>query len=117
MQAGLTVALTDPFPSMHMGVTAENVATRYGISRAEQDALALARQRRAGNAIAQGYFRDQIVTVEVTVKRKPASFETAEFVLADAYAEDLAQPKAGYGKRGTVTAGSDWGGKKIRHTD
>src|SRR3546814_7904894 len=78
MQDGLTGALTDPFQSIHMGVTAENVATRYGISRAEQDALALESQRRAGNAIAQGYFRDQIVPVEVTVKRKPASFETDE---------------------------------------
>src|SRR3546814_20594001 len=71
-QDGLTGALTYPFQSIHMGVTAENVATRYGISRAEQDALALESQRRAGNAIAQGYFRDQIVPVEVTVKRKPA---------------------------------------------
>src|SRR3546814_3003244 len=59
MQDGLTGALTDPFQSIHMGVTAENVATRYGISRAEQDALALESQRRAGNAIAPGYFRDQ----------------------------------------------------------
>src|SRR3546814_11021234 len=93
MQDGLTGALTDPFQSIHMGVTAENVATRYGISRAEQDALALESQRRAGNAIAQGYFRDQIVPVEVTVKRKPASFEPEEFVRADASADDLAKLK------------------------
>src|SRR3546814_2229150 len=89
-----------------MGVTAENCATLYGISRAEQDALALESQRRAGNAIAQGYFRDQIVTVEVTVKRKPASFETDEFVRADASAEDLAKLKPVFVKEGTVTAGN-----------
>src|SRR3546814_1444111 len=73
MQDGLTGALTDPFQSIQMGVTAENVATRYGISRAEQDALALESQRRAGNALAQGYFRDQIVPVELTVKRERKS--------------------------------------------
>src|SRR3546814_220631 len=106
MQDGLTGALTDPFQSIHMGVTAENVATRYGISRAEQDALALESQRRAGNAIAQGYFRDQIVPVEVTVKRKPASFEIDEFVRADASAEDLAKLKPVFVKEGTVTAGN-----------
>src|SRR3546814_14386799 len=105
MQDGLTGALTDPFQSIHMGVTAENVATRYGISRAEQDALALESQRRAGNAIAQGYFRDQIVPVEVTVKRKPASFETDEFVRADASAEALAKLKPVFVKEGAVPAG------------
>src|SRR3546814_9003197 len=89
-----------------MGVTAENCATLYGISRAEQDALALESQRRAGNAIAQGYFRDQIVPVEVTVKRKPASFETDEFVRADASAEDLAKRKPVIVTEGTVTAGN-----------
>lgn len=106
MQDGLTGALTDPFQSVHMGVTAENVAARYGISREEQDALALESQRRAANAIAQGYFRDQIVPVEVTVKRKPASFETDEFVRPDASAEDLAKLKPVFLKEGTVTAGN-----------
>jgi acetyl-CoA C-acetyltransferase len=106
MQDGLTGALTDPFQSIHMGVTAENVATRYGISREEQDALALESQRRASNAIAQDYFRDQIVPVEVMVKRKPASFETDEFVRADASAEDLAKLKPVFVKEGTVTAGN-----------
>jgi acetyl-CoA C-acetyltransferase len=106
MQDGLTGALTDPFQAIHMGVTAENVAARYGISRQDQDALALESQRRAAHAIAKGYFRDQIVPVEVTVRRKLVNFEIDEFVRADATAEDLARLKPVFVKDGSVTAGN-----------
>ncbi|GLT00391.1 3-ketoacyl-CoA thiolase [Sphingobium jiangsuense] len=103
---GLTGALTDPFQSIHMGVTAENVAARYGISREDQDALAFESQKRAANAIAQGYFKDQIVPVEILVRRKPVAFDTDEFVRTDAAAEDFGKLKPVFQKDGTVTAGN-----------
>lgn len=103
---GLTGTLTDPFQSIHMGVTAENVAARYGISREDQDALAFESQKRAANAIAEGRFRDQIVPVEVLVRRKPVAFDTDEFVRVDAAAEDFGKLKPVFQKDGTVTAGN-----------
>ncbi|MBG6119958.1 MULTISPECIES: acetyl-CoA C-acyltransferase family protein [unclassified Sphingobium] len=107
VQDGLTGALTDPFQSIHMGVTAENVAARHGISREDQDALALESQRRAAHAIAQGYFRDQIVPVEIMVKRKPVAFDTDEFVRGETSAEELAKLRPVFKREdGTVTAGN-----------
>lgn len=103
---GLTGALTDPFQAIHMGVTAENVAARYGISREEQDALALESQKRAANAIAQGYFKEQITPIEVMVRRTPTPFDTDEFVRKDATAEDFTKLKPVFQKDGTVTAGN-----------
>ena len=105
-QDGLIGALTDPFQAIHMGVTAENVAARYGISREEQDALAFVSQKRAANAIAQGYFKDQIVPVDVLVRRKLVSFNTDEFVRADAAVDDFGKLKPVFQKEGTVTAGN-----------
>ena len=105
-QDGLIGALTDPFQAIHMGVTAENVAARYGISREEQDALAFVSQKRAANAIAQGYFKDQIVPVDVLVRRKLVQFSTDEFVRADAAADDFGKLKPVFQKEGTVTAGN-----------
>lgn len=105
-QDGLIGALTDPFQAIHMGVTAENVAARYGISREEQDALAFVSQKRAANAMAQGYFKDQIVPVDVLVRRKLVSFNTDEFVRADAAADDFGKLKPVFQKEGTVTAGN-----------
>lgn len=105
-QDGLIGALTDPFQAIHMGLTAENVAARYGISREEQDALAFVSQKRAANAIAQGYFKDQIVPVDVLVRRKLVSFNTDEFVRADAAADDFGKLKPVFQKEGTVTAGN-----------
>ena len=106
MQDGLVGALTDPFQAVHMGVTAENVATRYGISREEQDALAHESHRRAAHAIAQRYFKDQIVPVDVLVQRKPVPFDTDEFVRSNAAAEDFGKLKPVFQKDGTVTAGN-----------
>lgn len=103
---GLTGALTDPFQAIHMGVTAENVAARYGISREEQDALALESQKRAANAIAQGYFKEQITPIEVMMRRTPTPFDTDEFVRKDATAEDFTKLKPVFQKDGTVTAGN-----------
>ena len=106
LQDGLTGALTDPFQSIHMGVTAENIAARHGISRDDQDALAHESHRRAAHAIAQGRFRDQVVPVEVQVRRKPVAFDTDEFVRPDAAIEDFAKLKPVFQKDGTVTAGN-----------
>lgn len=103
---GLTGALTDPFQAIHMGITAENVAARYGITREDQDLLAYQSQKRAANAIAEGYFRDQIVPVEVLVRRKPVAFDTDEFVRGEAALEDFGKLKPVFQKEGTVTAGN-----------
>jgi acetyl-CoA C-acetyltransferase len=104
---GLTGALTDPFGNGLMGVTAENVAERYGISRADQDALALESHRRAAAAIAAGRFADQIVPVEVRVRGKAIVFSTDEHVRGDTKPEDLAKLNTIFKKDGgTVTAGN-----------
>ena len=105
-QDGLIGALTDPFQAIHMGVTAENVAARYGISREEQDELAFVSQKRAANAMAQAYFKDQIVPVDVLVRRKLVPFNTDEFVRADAAVDDFGKLKPVFQKEGTVTAGN-----------
>ena len=103
----LNGALTDPFGHGIMGVTAENVASRYGIDRAAQDALALESQRRAAAAIAAGRFVEQIVPVETKVRGKPVRFATDEHVRGDTTAEDLAKlPTIFKKEQGTVTAGN-----------
>ncbi|CAN5259086.1 acetyl-CoA C-acyltransferase family protein [soil metagenome] len=104
---GLTGALSDPFHGYHMGITAENVAARYLVSREDQDALAFESQQRAAHAIASGYFRDQIEAVEVMVRRKPSGFDTDEFVRGDTSREELAKLRPVFQKGiGTVTAGN-----------
>ncbi len=102
----LVGALNDPFDDCHMGVTAENLAERYSVSRAEQDALAVQSHQRAGNAIAQGYFKEQITPVEVRVKRDTVLFDTDETVRPDSSVEKLAKLRAVFQKDGTVTAGN-----------
>lgn len=99
-------ALTDPFGTGHMGVTAENVAAEYGIDRDTQDAFALESQRRASQAQADGRFKDQIVPVEVKQRRETVSFDTDEHVKSDATAEGLASLRAVFQKDGSVTAGN-----------
>jgi acetyl-CoA C-acetyltransferase len=99
-------ALSDPFDDVHMGVTAENVAKKYGVSRADQDALAAESHHRAQLAIDHGYFRAQIVPVPVQVKRDKIPFEMDETVRADATAEKLGKLKPVFDKAGTVTAGN-----------
>jgi acetyl-CoA C-acetyltransferase len=100
-------ALHDPFQTIHMGVTAENVAREYGISRDEQDALALESHRRAAHAIAEGRFRDQILPVKLRTKKGEAFFDTDEHVRHDAGADDFSKLKPVFVKEnGTVTAGN-----------
>jgi acetyl-CoA C-acetyltransferase len=100
-------ALTDPFDTVHMGVTAENVATRCGISRADQDAFAVESHQRAANAIAKGYFKDQILGIELKSKKGPITFDTDEHVRGDASVEGMAKLRAVFAKEnGTVTAGN-----------
>ena len=101
----MTGALTCPFGTGHMGVTAENVAAQHGISRADQDAFALESQARAARAIAEGRFKDQIVPVEVGGKKGPARFDTDEHPKATS-PEALAGLRTVFQKDGTVTAGN-----------
>jgi acetyl-CoA C-acetyltransferase len=99
-------ALTDPFDNCHMGTTAENVAAKWSITREDQDALAVESQRRAAAAIANGYFKSQILPVTVKGKSGPVSFETDEHVRADANLAAMAKLKPVFDPRGTVTAGN-----------
>src|SRR5215471_8304733 len=100
-------ALTDPFDTVHMGVTAENVAEQCGISRADQDAFAVESHKRAANAIANGYFKDQILPIELKSKKGTVQFDTDEHVRGDASLEGLGKLRAVFAKEhGTVTAGN-----------
>jgi acetyl-CoA C-acetyltransferase len=101
----MTGALTCPFGTGHMGVTAENVAAQYGITRDDQDAFALESQTRAARAIAEGRFASQIVPVEVGGKRGPATFEVNEHPKATSR-EALAGLRPAFQKDGSVTAGN-----------
>jgi acetyl-CoA C-acetyltransferase len=98
--------LHDPWDKTHMGITAENVAERYGISREAQDALALESQRRATRAIAEGRFKDQIVPVEIETRKGMVVFEQDEHVRGNSSAEMLAGMKPAFRKGGTVTVGN-----------
>ena len=102
----LVGALSDPFDDCHMGVTAENIAEKYGVSREDQDALAVQSHQRAGNAIAQGYFKEQITPVEVKVKRDTVTFDTDETVRPDSSTEQLGKLRPVFQKGGSVTAGN-----------
>jgi acetyl-CoA C-acetyltransferase len=100
-------ALTDPFDVVHMGVTAEAIATKYSITRAEQDALAVESHKRAAAAIAAGHFKSQILPIELKSKKGPIQFDTDEHVRADSSLEGMAKLKAVFAKEnGTVTAGN-----------
>jgi acetyl-CoA C-acetyltransferase len=101
--------LHDPWEKVHMGITAENVAERYSITREMQDALALESQRRAAHAIAAGYFKEQIAPVSVKTRQGVALFETDEHVRADVRLEDLAKMRPVFKKDGLVTAGNSSG--------
>ena len=100
-------ALHDPFHNIHMGVTAENIAAKWGITRADQDGLAVESHRRAAKASAAGYFKDQIVPVVSKGRKGDVVFDTDEHFRADATVEDMAKLKAVFQKdNGTVTAGN-----------
>ena len=100
-------ALTDPFDTIHMGVTAENVATKCGITREQQDAFAVESHRRATAALKEGHFKSQILPIELKSKKGPIAFDTDEHVRGDATAEGMAKLRAVFAKeKGTVTAGN-----------
>jgi acetyl-CoA C-acetyltransferase len=97
--------LHDPFQAIHMGITAENVAERNGITREMQDALALEDQKRAAFAIANGYFSEQIAAVEIRGRKETTLFNVDEHPRATSL-EQLAQMKPAFKKDGSVTAGN-----------
>jgi acetyl-CoA C-acetyltransferase len=98
--------LHDPWERVHMGITAENVAARYKISREMQDQLAVQSQQRAAAAIAAGRFKEQIVAVEVKTRKGVVLFDTDEHVRADITIDTLAKMKPAFKKDGLVTVGN-----------
>ena len=105
--AMLMEGLTCAIQGCHMGITAEEVASRYGVTRADQDAFAAESQRRAEDAIARGLFRDEIVPVEIPQKKGAAvRFDTDEHPRAGTTVEKLAALKPAFKKDGSVTAGN-----------
>ncbi|MGN6580538.1 MAG: beta-ketothiolase BktB [Bordetella sp.] len=100
-------ALHDPFHAIHMGVTAENIARKFGITRHDQDALALQSHRRATHAVAQGRFTSQIVPVTLPGRQRDSVFAQDEHIRADIELPDLAGLKPAFAPGdGTVTAGN-----------
>lgn len=99
-------ALHDPFDAIHMGVTAENIAAKWGITRAAQDELAVESHRRAARAIAEGRFKDQIVPVLLKTRKGEIEFTTDEHVRGETTLDDLAKLRPVFQKDGTVTAGN-----------
>jgi len=102
----MTGALHDPFGHGHMGVTAENIAAKYGFTREQQDAFALESHRRAANALEKGFFKSQIVPVELKTRKGVEQFVADEHVRRDARIEDLQKLRAAFKRDGTVTAGN-----------
>ena len=99
-------ALTDPFGVGHMGITAENLAEKWGITRDEQDALAVESQRRAAAATAEGRFKSQILAIVKSSKKGDITFDTDEYVKPGTTMETMAKLKPAFKKDGTVTAGN-----------
>jgi acetyl-CoA C-acetyltransferase len=102
----MVATLTDPFGVGHMGVTAENLVTKWGITRAEQDQLAVDSHRKAAAAIAEGRFKSQIVPIVKQTKKGDVVFDTDEHVKPGTTLESLAKLKAAFKKDGSVTAGN-----------
>lgn len=101
----MVAVLTDPFGVGHMGLTAENLATKWGITREEQDAFALESQNRAAKALAEGRFKSQIVPITFQTKKGDVVFDTDEHPRATTL-ESLAKMKPAFKKDGSVTAGN-----------
>ena len=99
-------ALTDPFDTVHMGITAENIAEKWKITREQQDEFAVESHRRAVNAIDKGYFKDQILPIELKSRKGVTLFERDEHARADVSLESLAKLRAVFKKDGSVTAGN-----------
>jgi acetyl-CoA C-acetyltransferase len=102
----MVATLTDPFGVGHMGITAENLVTKWGITREEQDALAVESHRKAAAAIAEGRFKSQIVPIVKQTKKGEVTFDTDEHVKPATTMETLAKMKPAFKKDGSVTAGN-----------
>ena len=102
----VTGGLTDPFDDYPMGVTAENVAAKWGVSREEQDALAVESHRRAARATVNGYFKEQILPVEVKTRKGTTVIDEDEHIRADADRDSMAKLRPVFKENGTVTAGN-----------
>ncbi|MCX8017235.1 MAG: acetyl-CoA C-acyltransferase family protein [Rhodocyclaceae bacterium] len=102
----MVAVLTDPFGVGHMGITAENLAAKHGITREEQDAYAVESQARAARAIAEGRFKSQIVPITLKTKKGEVVFDTDEHPRPGTTLESLAKMKPAFKKDGTVTAGN-----------
>jgi acetyl-CoA C-acetyltransferase len=98
--------LTDPFGAGHMGITAENLAAKWNITREEQDALSVESHRRAAAAIAEGRFKSQITPITMQTRKGDVVFDTDEHVKASTTMESLGKMKPAFKKDGTVTAGN-----------
>ena len=105
----MVATLTDPFGVGHMGITAENLTTKWTITREEQDAFAVESHRRAAAAIAEGRFRTQIVPIVKQTKKGEVTFDTDEHVKPATTLESLAKMKPAFKKDGSVTAGNSSG--------
>ena len=99
-------ALTDPFDTVHMGITAENIAEQWKISREQQDEFAVESHRRAMNAIEKGYFKDQILPIEMKTRKGTVVFDKDEHPRSDVSLESMAKLRAVFKKDGSVTAGN-----------
>ena len=99
-------ALSDPFHDCHMGVTAENIAEKWGISREEQDELAVESHRRAARATEEGRFDEQIIQVEVKQRKQTIEFKTDEHIRPDCSVASLSKMRTVFKKDGSVTAGN-----------
>jgi acetyl-CoA C-acetyltransferase len=111
MQDGVAIdamvgALTDPFAACHMGVTAENVAADYGITREDQDALAVESHRRAAAAAQVGHFAEQITPVQAPARKGTVEVVADEHIRPDTTAEGMARLRPAFADHGTVTAGN-----------
>lgn len=102
----MVAALHDPFDNIHMGVTAENIATEYQIKRDDQDALALTSHQRASRAIKEGRFKEQVMPVTLKTRKGESVFDTDEHVRHDAALGDFTKLKPVFQKDGTVTPGN-----------
>jgi len=102
----MVAVLTDPFGVGHMGITAENLAAKHGISREEQDAFAVESQRRAAAAIEAGHFKSQILPIVKQTRKGEVIFDTDEHPRPGTTIEALAKMKPAFKKDGTVTAGN-----------
>ncbi|MFM1806208.1 MAG: hypothetical protein RL212_467 [Pseudomonadota bacterium] len=102
----MVATLTDPFGAGHMGITAENLATKWNISREEQDALAVESHRRAAAAIAEGRFKSQITPITMQTRKGDVVFDTDEHVKANTTMESLGKMRPAFKKDGSVTAGN-----------